>query len=151
MKRELTDEQIDEVLASQMYGHLGMVVKDEQYIVPMTYAYRDDVLYFFTYDSKKLQALQENPNVCFQVEDLGEEHSWKSVIVWGQFEELTNEEKNDAMTVLMFTVHHNRLENKHSYIPFKNMERAIEAAENDEDATFFRVRIGKKTGRFEQP
>ena len=75
-KRELqiTDEgQIRSILDTAKVLHLGMCVDNEPYVVPMNYGYtlEDGKLVFYLHSAvrgKKLDMLQKNPNVFFEIE-----------------------------------------------------------------------------------
>lgn len=44
---------------------------------------------------KKIEMMRKNPKVCFEVDDIKNIFSWKSVIAWGTFEEITDIAEQD--------------------------------------------------------
>lgn len=86
--RALTKQEIDEFLKHGFWGVLATSLNDEPYGVPIIYAYDDDgVFYIANGPGKKIQIVEQNPNVTITVvelEDYG--RRWKSVIVYGKVE-----------------------------------------------------------------
>jgi uncharacterized protein len=85
--RELSPEEIDELLKRGFWGVLATSVNDEPYGVPIIYAYDDGAIYIANGPGKKINNLEANPNVTLTVvelEDYG--RLWRSVIVYGKVE-----------------------------------------------------------------
>lgn len=147
MLGELNGAQIDAVLRQNVIGHLGCSDLGETYVVPITYAYDGDSIICHSAPGKKIDMMRSNPRVCFQVNEMQDMGNWRSVIAWGQFAELKGEEARDA--IKKFT---NRLaslmpsESSHPTHGF-NPEKF-----NPQEVKWivFKIRLGKKTGRFEQ-
>ncbi len=61
--------EIDAIIAGCQVCHLGLSLNDKPYVVPVCFGYDGTFLYFHTADSgKKIDYLQANPRVCFQME-----------------------------------------------------------------------------------
>ncbi len=59
---------MEEILRSEVVGHLAMACGDEPYVVPINYAYGDGrILLHCALDGRKLGFLRGNPAVCFEV------------------------------------------------------------------------------------
>ncbi|MEP9389875.1 pyridoxamine 5'-phosphate oxidase family protein [Mesorhizobium sp. KR9-304] len=59
------------------------------YLVPIHYAYAAGFLYSFSLPGQKIEWMRTNPRVCVQVDQFfGEHRKWRSVLVFGAFEEL---------------------------------------------------------------
>jgi uncharacterized protein len=97
----LTEEQIDQVLCSEVVGHIGCHADGKTYIVPVAYAYDGQYIYGHTGDGMKLRMLRANPAVCFEVDHIESLTNWQSVIAWGQFEELHGAEANRAVHLIV--------------------------------------------------
>jgi nitroimidazol reductase NimA-like FMN-containing flavoprotein (pyridoxamine 5'-phosphate oxidase superfamily) len=78
------------LLENQSFGHLGCAQNGRPYVVPMHYAYDGKELYFFTTEGMKTQFIQSNPKVCLQVEEINDDSEWRSVMVIGRAEKLTD-------------------------------------------------------------
>ena len=69
MKNHLSSnmEQIEALLKKSVVCRLGMNHSKHPYVVPMSFGYQDNTLYFHSGASgKKLALLKSNPNVCFE-------------------------------------------------------------------------------------
>jgi nitroimidazol reductase NimA-like FMN-containing flavoprotein (pyridoxamine 5'-phosphate oxidase superfamily) len=88
--REMTDNACIEFLANHMFGHLGCSGEQYPYIVPIHYAYEGRRLFMFSMPGLKIDRLRANPLASFHAEELGQDRKWKSVLVHGRFEELTD-------------------------------------------------------------
>src|SRR3954453_16255925 len=99
----LQDQEIEEILTRQYVGRLGCSSNGRNYIVPISYAYDGSYLYFHAaHEGTKIQMMRENPQVCFQADSMENMANWKSVICWGVFEELTEEQGHtEAFKVLL--------------------------------------------------
>jgi len=146
MFKELNSEEINKLISSQLVGRLGCHADGLTYVVPVSYAYHDNCVYVRTFEGRKLGMLRKNPKVCFQVDDTRNLSNWKSVIAWGDFEELlTEEDRNTAIAILgsrkfpfnnSETMH---LSNDWPFSPDHSEVRGI----------FFRIHLYEKTGKCE--
>ncbi|SDE10390.1 pyridoxamine 5'-phosphate oxidase family protein [Niabella drilacis] len=146
MNNNLTESEADAVLQHNITGHLGCCSDGVPYIVPLCYAYDGTAIYGRTYEGLKLRILRSNPNVCFQVEEIKDMITWKSVICQGVFKELTGaEERNRALLVLqqrvtaMVSSEALRLS---QYWPFSLKEM------DEVKGILFHITINSKTGRY---
>lgn len=150
MIRQLSSTEIDDLLSKQFVGRIGCAYENEVYIIPMSYAYDGEYVYCHSYEGKKMEMMRKNPKVCFQVDEMKDMGDWKSVIAWGDFEELSDEkEKNKALKTLLerhlpfissITTH---LGNTW---PF-SADTANEL--NKIPGIVFRIHLNKKTGKLE--
>ncbi|WP_158867387.1 pyridoxamine 5'-phosphate oxidase family protein [Leifsonia sp. AG29] len=101
MPEEMTRDEIDELLASQAVGRLGLVEGDVPYVVPISYAYRDGCIYGHSAQGRKLRALRSQPEVCFEVDEVETVDRWRSAIAWGRFEQLVGEEAKRGLDILI--------------------------------------------------
>jgi uncharacterized protein len=104
---DLDKNQIDDFLKSQLIGRLGCSDGNKVYVVPITYAYNNGYIYGHTKDGLKIQMMRKNPNVCFEIDWMKDMSNWKSVIVYGTFEELKGEEANIGLEILMKSIMYN--------------------------------------------
>jgi uncharacterized protein len=90
------------LLQRENFGHLGCSRDTRPYVVPMNYAYDGKELYFFTTEGMKTQFIGANPQVCLQVEEVTDSSHWRSVMVIGRAERLTNiEDTQRAMQLIV--------------------------------------------------
>ncbi|MBP9750434.1 MAG: pyridoxamine 5'-phosphate oxidase family protein [Candidatus Peribacteraceae bacterium] len=151
MQGILLEEEIDELLASARFGHLGCADGDRPYVVPMAYVFRDGHLYGQTTTGQKVEMLRRNPSVCFQVESR-EDGRWRSVICWGRFEELAFDELVQSEAVEIVRLLSERLGGIQKEVgvdvPFAFGQDAVPLKVNDKESTLFRIVVTEKTGRF---
>jgi len=145
----LTDEQIKHVLKTQTVGRIGCYATNEIYVVPVTYAYHAGYIYAHSKEGRKVQMMRINPTVCFQVDAMENMANWRSVITWGEYEELRSEKDQKAAMKIMT----DRL------LPFVTSETVTaphgyshppEIVEKSLKAVMYRIRITRSTGRFEK-
>jgi nitroimidazol reductase NimA-like FMN-containing flavoprotein (pyridoxamine 5'-phosphate oxidase superfamily) len=98
---KLTPEEIENLLHQQFIGHLGCQDKDTVYVVPVSYAYEGGNIYCHSFEGQKVAMMRNNRKVCFQVDEMKDMANWKSVITWGNFEEIDDEmERRRALHIL---------------------------------------------------
>jgi len=145
MLGELDEEQIDQVLRSENLGRLGCVANGWPYVVPVTYVYDGGCVYAHSAEGLKLRAMRENPLVCLEVEQIRSMANWRTVVVRGRFEELSNEEEDRALALLT-----TRLARTETSATAKLLQHEdIVQREGLRRPVLFRIRIEDKTGRFE--
>ena len=88
--REMTREEVGRLLGRMWYGHLGCARDGHPYVVPMSYAYDEPDLYFFTTEGTKTEFIAANHEVCFQVEEVEGPEDWRSVMLTGRAELLSD-------------------------------------------------------------
>lgn len=149
MLGELTKEQIEDVLTSNLIGRIGCGMGKKIYVVPVTYYYDGEYVIGHTTEGMKINFLRQNPECCFEVDERKSILNWQSVIAWGTFEELTGEEANKGREKLL-----DRLR------PFIDSERQLQPgrmgpASAHRQSTqainpiVYRIKLKEKSGRFE--
>lgn len=150
MNGELNEQQINNILTSQLIGRLACCEGSYPYIVPVTYSYDGKFIYAQSVEGKKIDVLRKNPNVCFEVDIANDISNWQSAMVYGQFEELEKEEAEKARSLLFDKVmplmtkssihQHEHDEGLGHELSDKNRVKPI----------MFRIKINEKSGRFER-
>lgn len=146
MLGELAANEVEALLASEVIGRIGCHAEGRTYVVPVTYAYSEGVVYCHSGDGLKLRLMRKNPDVCFEVEHVDDLAIWKSVIARGRFEELTGPAAADGMRIFIDRM-----------APLMVSETARpthgvgSAARHDtgKHAVAYRIVLGEKSGRFE--
>ena len=142
MLGELSKREIIALLESQFIGRIGCHVNGETYIVPVNYVYQNNAIYVQSGEGKKIEMLRANSRVCFQVDEIDSMFKWKSVILWGNFEELNDVERQQVMQGLILRIMPNTNE------AGRNPAHAINPQLRD-SLIVFRINIEHGTGRFE--
>ena len=98
---DMSPAEMHELLRRASFGHMGCAREGRPYVVPMNYAYDGKELYFFTTEGMKTQFIEANPLVCLQVEEVTDPTHWRSVMVIGRAERLTNKDETQrAMNLI---------------------------------------------------
>lgn len=149
MLGHLNEMQIENVLVSQVLGRLACTDGEQPYIVPVTYAYDGKYIYGQTKEGKKLNILRKNPHVCFEVDMMTDMANWQSVLVYGIFEELNEQEALQARDILFNRVFH--LMTSATVHPKEHdpEDGGIEDT-NRVKPVMYRIKIDERTGRFEK-
>jgi nitroimidazol reductase NimA-like FMN-containing flavoprotein (pyridoxamine 5'-phosphate oxidase superfamily) len=142
---ELHAAEIDEVLRTEVIGRIGCVANGWPYVVPVGYVYEGDSVYAQSPEGLKLQAMRENPMVCFEVEQIRSMSNWRSVIVHGRFEELFHDQQERPMGVIRARLAH---------LDTSASVRVVEQDDVHARAGFhrpvlFRIHVQDRSGRFE--
>lgn len=102
--RALTDEESWEFVRTQEFGRLAFHLGDEVHIIPINVAVADDggepSLMFRTAEGSKLLAVVMNPDVAFEVDDIGPEHAL-SVVIRGRARRLPENEIHRAENIAL--------------------------------------------------
>jgi hypothetical protein len=140
--------EIEEMLRRQLIGRIGCHADGITYIVPVSYAYDGQYLYVHTQEGMKVSIMRKNPRICFETDNMDNMANWKSVIAWGIFEELTdNEDREHALNRLLkrkLPVVSSETTHISPYWPFapENL--------NEIKGVVFRIKLEEKSGRFEK-
>jgi len=144
----MTKGQIDHVLHSQLTGRIGCHAFKKTYVVPVSYVYDGIAIYAHSADGLKVRMMRKNPAVCFQVDSIDNLANWRSVLVWGAYEEIKNTEEQMRVLNLL----HDRfgpLVSGESVRP-KSPAEILEKVEKGKRPVIYRIRIDEMTGRFEK-
>jgi len=146
-KVEYWENEMNEVLHQQIYGHLGCHADGVTYVVPISYAYDGQYIYAHSRKGMKMTFMEKNPQVCFQVDVLENMGNWRSVIAWGSYEALSDvADRKKAIEILLQRhappVASQTVQLGHEW-PFTSEH--LESI----GGVVFRILIKEKTGRFE--
>ncbi|GCC50387.1 pyridoxamine 5'-phosphate oxidase family protein [Chryseotalea sanaruensis] len=145
----LSGEQIEHVLRNQIIGRIGCYAADEVYVVPVTYVFHEGYIYAHSKEGRKIKMMRKNPNVCFQIDTMENMTNWRSVIVWGVYEELKTESEQVAgMKIMMDRLM--PLITSESVRPTQGNAHPPEIIEKGFKAVAYRIKVTKSTGRFEK-
>lgn len=142
MARDMTAAEIDALLSEQYVVRIACRDGDELFVVPVAYA-RDALgIVAFSFEGRKLTMMRADPRVCVEIDDVTHLGRWRSLVGWGEFEELRGHDRLEAMGRLgarLGPLLHDR----------KSRERLDRALADDPAPVVFRIRLGTITGRIE--
>jgi nitroimidazol reductase NimA-like FMN-containing flavoprotein (pyridoxamine 5'-phosphate oxidase superfamily) len=81
--RDLSFEEAEELLRRHAVGRLAYLMRNQVEIVPIHYVYADGWIYARSAVGQKLRALLQAPWVAFEVDEIENAGSWRSVVVRG--------------------------------------------------------------------
>lgn len=148
MLGELNESEINNLLVSRSVGRIGCTDGNKPYIIPVTYVYNGKNIIGQTREGMKLDIIRKNPNVCFEVDVMGNMNNWQSVVVSGTFHELAGEEAEKAreylfgrvLTLMTSSAIHQHEHEEISEVDDSNRIKPI----------IYQIEITEKTGRFER-
>ncbi|MGH1548784.1 pyridoxamine 5'-phosphate oxidase family protein [Leifsonia poae] len=159
MPREMTSDEIEDLLEQQMVGRLGMIDGSVPYVVPISYAYREGDVYAHSAQGRKLSALRARPEVCFEVDAVDALDRWRSVIAWGTYEQLLGGAAREGLDILLErfrpatgatgTEHPGAELGMARVVDIPRMNTAT-LGRPDSAAAVFRIRLNIFTGRAEE-
>lgn len=148
---KLSSTEIDHLLESQFVGHIGCYDGDEVYVVPISYAYANECIYCHTNEGKKIDIMRQNPKVCFQVDKVDDLSNWNSVIAWGEFKEISDQEERNKVLQILLHSHMTATSSIQDHLgpawPFssKNQDELTKIT-----GILFKICLLRKTGKFEE-
>ncbi len=102
MLKTLSNDDARNLFKTAKVARLGCIVNGEPYVVPITCLLQNNYLYSHSLNGMKITALRENPRACVQVDEIDSELSWRSAIVFGKYEEVTNPDERAEILNKLF-------------------------------------------------
>jgi hypothetical protein len=144
----LAPGQVEQLLHEQVVGRIGCHARGRTYVVPTTYAYIDGAVVCHTGNGLKVRMMRENPEVCFEVEDLRRLPKWSSVIAYGRYEELQGEPADRAVQQLVARL--GASPPALAAMPYQGAGRVDAVSRASRPEVVFRIVLTEKTGRYDQ-
>ena len=88
MTRTLSEAEARNFIAGGKIGRLGCVDNGEPYVVPINYVFEDGSIYSHSLPGRKIDAMRTHSRACLQVDEIESDLVWRSVIAYGNFEEI---------------------------------------------------------------
>jgi len=150
MLGKLGIDQIDALLAANSAGRIGCTDGEKVYVVPVNYAFNGNYVIAHSKEGMKISMMRAHPHVCFQVDEIDDYANWRSVIVWGAYEEITEpRERYYAMKFLVSRLMHQRVS---ATAGLQEMQQVMEHPDEPDHISrpvVYRIRINEKAGRYE--
>lgn len=147
----LNEKEIEDVLVRNVTGRIGCTDGQRIYVVPVSYAYNNKYVIAHSKEGMKIDMMRKYSQVCFEVDEMQDLANWRSVIGWGQYEELVDEkERYYAMKFLISRLLHlqvsetARLPHLHEGDGGDHHEPPVHRP------VVYRIRLDERTGRFEK-
>lgn len=149
MLGELSSDEVEQVLKSNVIGRIGCAGDNRVYVVPVTYVYENNSVIGHTDEGLKIKLLRENPNCCFEVDEVTNISTWQSVIGWGRFEELTGEEADQALKTIIKKLGP-LMPNERDYAARMGPTSSSRTSTQGPNPIVYRIKFTEKTGRYER-
>jgi nitroimidazol reductase NimA-like FMN-containing flavoprotein (pyridoxamine 5'-phosphate oxidase superfamily) len=85
---ELSTEASVGLLTRTWFGRLACAKDSQPYVTPLHFAYHDGYIHSFATIGQKVHWMRANPLVCVEADEVISPQQWKSVVVFGLYEEL---------------------------------------------------------------
>jgi uncharacterized protein len=145
----LSPSKIEKMLQTEAIGRLGCYLNGKMYVVPINFGYAGEYIYAHSKEGLKIEIMRTNPEICFEIDKWKEDGSWKSVIVWGEYEEITSIKAQRA-AMKVFTSQMARVIPNYKSMPSHGYVRGTKKETDPFKSIVFRIKIREKTGRFEE-
>jgi uncharacterized protein len=146
---KLTNEEIEAVLKENVLGRIGCNDGKKTYVVPVNYVYDGKFIIAHSVYGMKIEMMRKNPQVCFEVDEMKSFTCWKSVIVWGEYQELAEErDRYNAMKLFVDKMMHMKI-SETAAPPEISAERVHPHSTGNIKPIVYRIVIEEKTGRYE--
>jgi len=146
----LTYEASIEVLGSNILGRIGCSDGTKIYVVPINYVFDGKYIIAHSVAGMKIRMMRQNPKVCFEVDEMKNLRNWKSVIVWGEYQELT-EERDRYAAMKLFVDRTMGMKISETAIPPETSEQRVHPrSPGNIKPVIYRIVIDEVTGKYEK-
>ena len=145
----LSSAEIEDLLQTEVVARVGCHADGRTYVVPVTYAYDGESVLIQSADGLKLRMMRRNPWVSVEVDHIDNLANWRSVIAWGRFEELFDEEAATAFARLRARLEPLMVSETTPHAEtLAAGEKPVRSGNGH--SSIYRIRLLEKTGRFER-
>ena len=134
--KTLSEDEGRALLGACGIGRLGCVDNGEPYVVPINYVFDEGSIYSHSLSGRKIEALRAHRRACLQVDEIESDFRWRSVIAFGNFEEIrVPSERRSILGKLL------------ARFPLLTPVESVMAPDTTEpNSVVFRIRIDRITG-----
>lgn len=146
---KLSNDQIIQVLQNNFTGRLACCENNIPYVVPLSYIYDNGFIIAHSELGKKIRIMRANPAVCFQVDEVESYTSWRSVLVFGDYEELMKEQDQyEALKLFVERTMHLKI-SETAVPPELSPNRVHPRSPGNIKPVVYRIAIKEMSGRYE--
>ena len=150
MIQNLSKTEIEKVLSSHYLGRMGCCENNTPHVIPITYYYDKTTqsIISHTREGMKSKIFRNNPSVCLEVEEFENLRNWKSVVVYGEVEELRGGTARNALHTFVENLKKtiSKLEN----LKVSKVSEISQSTHPNNQAIIFRIKPTKIAGKFEK-
>lgn len=146
----LTEQEIEDMLRNHNLGRIGCNDGMKTYVVPVNFVFEDNYLLCHSRDGMKIEMMRQNPEVCFEIDEIIDNTHWRSVIAWGTYVELTDE--NDIAQAQKFLSSYLlSLKTVNTPLPPETQQERYHSDRPDYlPAIYYKIILKEISGRFER-
>lgn len=150
MVEKLSKNEIFDLLESNYIGRISCSDGKRSYIVPITYYFDKETNNIISHSGEglKLRLLRENPNVCFEVENIVDINHWKTVIAWGNFKELEGSYARNELHKMVTRIR-TLSKQDHPHLQYLS-DMSFPQLKNDVDI-IYQIKLNEFSGRAQSP
>jgi hypothetical protein len=134
--KALQEDEARALLSACKIGRLGCVDNGEPYVVPINYVFEGESIYSHSLPGRKIDALRAHPRACLQVDEIENDFNWRSVIAYGNFEEIRVPSDRKSILRKLLT----------RFPLLTPVESVMTQDGSAPDSVVFRIRIDRITG-----
>jgi len=102
MAKQLSEKESWDLIRRGSVGRLGCVADGEPYVVPINYLFEDNSIYSHSLPGRKIQILRGHPRACIQIDEIESDFEWRSVIAFGNYQEVISPDERRAILRKLF-------------------------------------------------
>jgi nitroimidazol reductase NimA-like FMN-containing flavoprotein (pyridoxamine 5'-phosphate oxidase superfamily) len=136
MIASLSVEKARQLLRSRHFARLGCVVGGDPYVVPINYKFENDFIYCHSLPGTKIDGLRKHLRACVQVDEIKSDLCWKSVLAFGNYEEVVDPTERDLILGSLLR----------EFPMLTPVESAVAEDVNAPEIIVFRIRVDRITG-----
>ena len=144
---EMTESECRQALLQATVGRLACARDNQPYVVPIYFAFDREHVYAFTSFGQKIEWMRTNPRVCLEIDERTTHNQWKSVIVFGRYEELPDLPRYEAARIKA----HELLQKHVMWWEPAYVGAAHRDIPHSEEPIFYRIKIDRMTGHRATP
>jgi nitroimidazol reductase NimA-like FMN-containing flavoprotein (pyridoxamine 5'-phosphate oxidase superfamily) len=139
---EMSADECSTALKETHLGRLACAQDNQPYIVPINFAFDGTYIYGFSTLGQKIEWTRLNPLVCFEVDAIVSHNEWRSIVVFGRYEELPDNPEYEKERIRAHACLQERaMWWEPAYISQEHREQPHSLT-----PIFFRIRVEKMTG-----
>lgn len=84
----MTREMAINLLKGSRLGYIACAQDSQPYVTPFSFAYHEGFIYSFATVGRKIEWMRGNPLVCVEAGEIVSREEWRTVVIFGRYQEL---------------------------------------------------------------
>jgi len=77
-----------DLVSNANLGRIACAHGSQPYVTPFSYVYHESYIYSLATIGKRIEWMRANPLVCVEVDNIVSREEWRTVVIFGRFQEL---------------------------------------------------------------